>query len=140
MEEGPVQAGRYEIRKATILDLITIAYGVGRDAVVGGPKGLDWNRFEIVAKVPPSTRPENVKLMLQSLLAERFQLRVHREQRLTPVYAMVLPGNSPKFRPSAPVASPMGHMAVDAGGTFGLWCKLRSTGRSARLRLADELR
>ncbi len=73
MHGGFLNAGRYELRRATMLDLIRIAYGLDADKVYGGPSWLDYDRFEVVAKAPPATRPETVKLMLQSLLADRFE-------------------------------------------------------------------
>jgi uncharacterized protein (TIGR03435 family) len=88
MEGGQVRAGRYEVRRATILDLITIAYDVERDAVIGGPNGLDWNRFDIVARVPANTRPDIVKLMLRSLLADRFNLVARTDTRPVPAYVL----------------------------------------------------
>src|SRR5262245_31380846 len=88
MEGGQVRAGRYEVRRATILDLITIAYGVRREAVIGGPSGLDWNRFDIVAKVSPNTQPEVIRLMLQSLLADRFKLVARTDTRPVPAYVL----------------------------------------------------
>ncbi len=45
--------GRYEIHNATVLDLITIAYGVESETVFGGPTQLTTDRFEVTAKIPP---------------------------------------------------------------------------------------
>ena len=63
MQGGFLSAGRYELRRATMLDLIRTAYAVDADKVYGGPSWLDYDRFEVVAKAPPSTRPETVRLM-----------------------------------------------------------------------------
>ena len=88
LQGGYVNAGRYELRHATMLDLIEAAYAVEAAKVYGGPAWLDYDRFELAAKVPPETRPEDLKLMLQSLLAERFNLAVKMDTR--PVTAYVL--------------------------------------------------
>src|SRR5580698_8290329 len=67
---------RWELRYASMLDLVRTAYGVTAEKVLGGPTWLEMDHFEIVANMPPDTRPETQKLMLQSLLAERFHLVV----------------------------------------------------------------
>src|SRR5690349_2397150 len=69
---GVPRNGRYEIRRASMLDLIRTAYGIEADKVVGGPHWLEMNRFDVVAKVPPNASRETVMPMLQALLAERF--------------------------------------------------------------------
>jgi hypothetical protein len=71
-----VRGGRYEIHKATMVDLVRIAYGVDSYRVVGGPGWLEIHRFDVVAKVPPNTAPEALGAMLKNLLAERFSLEV----------------------------------------------------------------
>src|SRR5580704_6406528 len=49
--DGPALGGdRYELRRATMLDLIRTAYTVDADKVFGGPSWLDYDRFEIVAR------------------------------------------------------------------------------------------
>src|SRR6266404_4360785 len=58
MTGGVLRAGRYELRKATMVDLIRTAYSVDADSVVGGPNWLESDRFDVIAKAPPSTVPE----------------------------------------------------------------------------------
>ena len=74
--------GRYELRTATMLDLIRTAYGVDAGKVLGGPNWLEWDRFDVIAKAPPDTPPETLAKMLQQLLADRFKLVVHGEPAL----------------------------------------------------------
>jgi uncharacterized protein (TIGR03435 family) len=52
--------GRYELRKATMLDLIKIDYGVDADTVFGGPSWLETDRFDVIAKAPSATSPERM--------------------------------------------------------------------------------
>jgi uncharacterized protein (TIGR03435 family) len=61
---GRLRDGRYDLRRATLLDLIKIAWGVDADKVFGGPAWLDLDRFDIAAKAPPATPPETVNRML----------------------------------------------------------------------------
>ena len=58
MQGGVLRAGRYELRQATMLDLIKTAYGVDPDKVVGGPSWLESDRFDVIAKAPPETSAE----------------------------------------------------------------------------------
>src|SRR6476620_2788386 len=55
LTSGLLRADRYDLRNATMLDLITTAYGVDAETVMGGPNWLDRDRFDIIAKAPPST-------------------------------------------------------------------------------------
>jgi uncharacterized protein (TIGR03435 family) len=95
---GFLRGGRYDLRKATMLDLIRIAYGVDADKVVGGPSWLELDRFDISAKAPPTTPPETVNLMLQSLLADRFKLVLHKDTRPLPVFALTMGKGKPKLK------------------------------------------
>jgi uncharacterized protein (TIGR03435 family) len=98
MQGGFLNAGRYELRRATMLDLIRTAYGLDADKVYGGPSWLDYDRFEVIAKAPPATRPETVKLMLQSLLADRFKLVVHEATQPLPAYVLSMGKGKPKLK------------------------------------------
>jgi uncharacterized protein (TIGR03435 family) len=100
MQGGMLNAGRYELKRATMLDLIRTAYAVDADKVYGGPKWLDYDRFEVIAKAPPATRPDALRLMLQSLLTDRFSLVVKTESRPVPGYALTVGKNSPKLKPA----------------------------------------
>jgi uncharacterized protein (TIGR03435 family) len=85
---GFARGGRYQFRNATMVDLIANAYGVDPEKVVGGPFWLETDRFDILAKAPVSVTPANTKLMLRSLLADRFKLVIHNED--TPMNAWVM--------------------------------------------------
>jgi uncharacterized protein (TIGR03435 family) len=95
---GVLNAGRYELRRATLLDLIKIAYTVDADKVSGGPSWLDYDRFDVIAKTQPAARPETVKLMLQSLLADRFKLVVKADTRPMPAYVLSMGPGKPKLK------------------------------------------
>jgi Protein of unknown function (DUF3738). len=65
---------------------------------ISGPSWLDTERFNITATYPANTPKEQVPLMLQSLLVERFKLKFHREKKDLPVYALVVGKNGPKLQ------------------------------------------
>jgi uncharacterized protein (TIGR03435 family) len=100
MRGGVLRGGRYDVRTATMVDLIAAAYSVDNEKVQGGPSWLDTDRFDISAKAPTKTPPETVKLMLQTLLADRFALKVHSDSKSLPVYALTLGKGKPKLRES----------------------------------------
>ena len=56
------------------------------------------DHFDVVAKPDGPTKPEQFRLMLQSLLAKRFQLLIHREVKEVPIYALVVAKNGAKFK------------------------------------------
>ena len=68
---GFIRGGRYQFRNATMVDLISSAYSVDADKVLGGPIWLESDRFDILAKAPGSTTNDTAKLMLRSLLVAR---------------------------------------------------------------------
>jgi uncharacterized protein (TIGR03435 family) len=63
-----------------------------------GPSWLDEDCFEIVAKMPEGATNDQIPAMLQALLAERFKLAAHKEDRPRPVYALVVDKGGPKFK------------------------------------------
>jgi uncharacterized protein (TIGR03435 family) len=76
----------------TLKDYIGMAYRV-KLYQVSGPDWIGTERFDIVATLPEGALPAQAPGMLQSLLAERFQLSFHREQKDFPVYALeIVPG------------------------------------------------
>jgi len=100
MRGGVLRGSRYDVHTATMLDLISRAYGVESEKVQGGPSWLDTDRFDISATAPANTPPETVKLMLQSLLAQRFQLKVHNDNKPLPAFALVAGKGKPKMKES----------------------------------------
>src|SRR5262245_17548969 len=71
---------------STLADMITVAYGVRYDQISNGPGWITSDPFDVEAKTPGEVPPtaEQFHLMMQNLLAERFQLRLHRETRDLP--------------------------------------------------------
>jgi hypothetical protein len=65
---GTMTGDRYQLRDATMVDLISLAYKVDRANVIGGPAWLDFDRFDIYARPPRNTTRDTTQLMLQSLL------------------------------------------------------------------------
>jgi len=90
-----VQAGgRYIGQNMNLRLLIKTAYGVHDSQIVGGPSWIDSDRWDINAKAEgykdATTFRDQARLMVRPLLADRFKLTFHHEQRELPVYALVL--------------------------------------------------
>jgi len=83
-----LHANRLEMHGVTMLHLIGTAYGVDEERLFGGPNWLDSDRFEIVAKAEIPVTAKSFQPMLQALLADRFQLKIHKEDKPEQVFAL----------------------------------------------------
>lgn len=92
--------GTLRVTNATLQFLIGKAYHIQSDQIIGGPGWLDSDRYDIDAKPPAAQNitPDQLGMMLQSLLADRFQLKIHRETREKTVYALVTGKNGPRLK------------------------------------------
>src|SRR5580765_5756364 len=86
--------GRYIGQNMNLRLLIKTAYGVHDSQIIGGPSWIDSDRWDINAKAEgykdaPAFR-DTARLMVRPLLADRFKLVFHHEQRELPVYALVV--------------------------------------------------
>lgn len=117
VHEGPLRAmytfsssgARATYQGYTVRYLMMEAFHLKGYQVSMGPSAPDWYSsvyYDIFAKAEgnaPLSR-DDFRPMMQSLLAERFHVRFHREQKDMPVYALVVGKSGPKFRESAPDA------------------------------------
>ena len=89
---------------ASLKNLIRAAYNVRSQHDIEAPAWMESATFDVVANVPPGATRDQANLMLQNLLADRFQLKVHRSTKELPIYALVVAKNGPKLKVS--VANP----------------------------------
>jgi uncharacterized protein (TIGR03435 family) len=85
--------------------LVRVAYALelheGIDNLVsGGPAWAKSDRFDIEAKAEQPTTREQLLLMLQGLLADRFKLRMHRDTKMVQGFALVVEKDGPKLKPA----------------------------------------
>ena len=95
---GTKDPGRYTCDHCSLADLICQAYGLKRYQLAG-PDWLGSEYFDVVAKVPDGATRDQMKLMMRSLLLERFQMASHSEQRDAPTYELVVAKNGPRLTP-----------------------------------------
>jgi bla regulator protein blaR1 len=91
--------------------MLTQAFSVEDDRIIGAPGWVKTDRFDIEAKVAPEDAPKLEKLkredrmaMLQPLLQDRFNLKFHHETREMPVYVLEVAKGGSKLKQSDPVA------------------------------------
>lgn len=89
---------RLSIVNMTLKRYISRAYGVREDQITG-PAWLDMERFDLVAKSELVPDAEQIGLMMQALLADRFKLTLHRETKEGRVYAMEVAKGGMKLKP-----------------------------------------
>jgi uncharacterized protein (TIGR03435 family) len=92
---------------ATVNDLIVFAYGVHARQISGAPAWVESDKFDIRGKpMDGQPNPIQFKMMLQKLLANRFQLAFHRDKKQLAVYALTVGKDGPKLTRSD-AASPI---------------------------------
>jgi len=96
-----VQGLRVDIGYMSLADLLTFAFNV-KPGQLSGPEWMKSERFDILAKMPDGATRDQMPDMLQALLAERFQLKIHRETREDSVYALVVAKGGHKLKESPP--------------------------------------
>lgn len=101
-------------QRVTLHQLIQEAYSAYEDGrILGGPSWLDTDHFDILARLDPAEVPTFKELtlaqrreMLRALLAERFQLTIHSEQRSFPAFALRIAKSGLKLQKAQEPESP----------------------------------
>ena len=150
-----IDGSRADYGFMSLADLIPYAYRVKQYQVLG-PSWLGGTRWNIVAKIPDGQPAGRGPEMMQTLLAERFKLEIHRVKREQPVYALVVSNAGPRLKEAiAEEESPAGGLSIKndanamaisggAAGTMRLTPSLTGgmqmeIGRVTMARLADVL-
>ena len=105
---GQAPGGRLVADNASLTFLIRIAYRVRDFQIIGGPGWMATDRWDVEAKAeersvaPPAGQDPNaisgMDLRLQSLLEDRFQLKLHHETRELPLYILTVVKSGPRMR------------------------------------------
>ncbi len=111
-----VDGARVDIGGAPLTTLIQQAFRVKLFQVIA-PDWAGESRWDILAKIPEGVSQDQVPEMLQALLADRFKLAVHRENKEEPVYALVVGKGGLKMKAAVP--EPAGADAPAASQTIG---------------------
>jgi bla regulator protein BlaR1 len=101
VQSGPTRGGdRYVVYALSMQALISHAYDVPENQVIGGPSWLEFDRYDIEAKTPATTSDADVKLMLKALLEERFHLTVRNGTFQQPARLLYLEKEGSKLKVS----------------------------------------
>jgi uncharacterized protein (TIGR03435 family) len=115
---GTQDATRITYVNESLRNLLTEAYGV-KAWQVAGPDWIDTERYDITAKIAEGAGKDQVRVMLQNLLTERFGAVVHHETRDFPIFELTIAKSGSKLRSSssAPPAAADSNGPPPSGGT-----------------------
>jgi bla regulator protein blaR1 len=91
--------GRLDINNMPLKELIVLAWRIQPFQVSGGPSWIESAHYDISAKSEGNPQQGENFLMVQSLLTDRFQLKIHHETKELPVYALVVANKDGKLGP-----------------------------------------
>ncbi len=118
--------GRLHAVNATLKDLIETAYDVRSFQIEGGPKWANAAKYDIDATPGSSARGAavspgwtNVRLEVQTLLKDRFQLQLHRETKTSPIYSLVIAKGGIKSSVLSATQSPQKGITAGQGTMLG---------------------
>jgi uncharacterized protein (TIGR03435 family) len=100
-----VRPGQIVATNVTVRHVIWNAFNVQDFEVSGGPGWLSTERFDITAKSDSNPTPDQMREMLRTLLADRFNLKAHRVQQDQPIYVLVIPRSDGTLGPQL-IATP----------------------------------
>jgi uncharacterized protein (TIGR03435 family) len=114
-----ISGNLFRVQARTLSDLVRDAYMISEFQLSGGPSWAapGGDQYDIVARTgqgKPSE--EQVRLMLRGLLAERFHLKYHREQKVLPVYELVIANGGPKLKVVRADAKPLDRSHLGPNG------------------------
>ena len=107
--------GRLDLGEVTVKMLVEQAYAISGYRIYGGPSWFDSARYSIVAKAADEAGNltlDQMRPMLRTLLADRFHLTVHREEKDLPMFRLVVSKGGPKLRKSLVSGPPKSRMGM----------------------------
>ena len=116
---------RVTVTDNTLKDLIRLAYQV-KEYQISAPAWMAMEKYEIAATMPAGAKRSQVPEMLQTLLAERFHLKLNREMRKMAVYALVPAKGGPKLTAAAAPANGRGGTGWTSFNPGRVWVKASS--------------
>ena len=100
---GPAPGGRFLATNQTLRELMPFAFGLPQMTanirIVGGPKWIDSDRFDVVAKTNGTPSPQELSAMLRTMLNDRFKLAARTETRELPIYMLVMAKSDGAYGP-----------------------------------------
>jgi uncharacterized protein (TIGR03435 family) len=115
--KGGVRAttGRFTLESVPLRLIVSVAYNIRPSQTVGGPPSSDSANFDVQGKAAEAAGTDSMLLMLQALLAERFQLKVHRETREGPVHELTIAKGGHRLKPASCLPFDPNHLPRQTG-------------------------
>jgi len=117
-ESIQVSPGSLTMRNITLDSCLQWAYGLRSFQIAGAPDWFTSERYDIFGKAPGPVAETELKIMLQSLLADRFRLKIRHESRDLPVYWLKAAKGGLKIAPAADAVAPASMHPVDGALVF----------------------
>ena len=95
-----ITPGRVAYTNVTAKILVSMAYNLKPGQLEGCPSWMDDEHYDVTAKADGVPDRDRMKLMVQSLLTDRFKLAFHHETKEMPIYSLVVGKNGPKLHPA----------------------------------------
>jgi uncharacterized protein (TIGR03435 family) len=106
-QSSHITPGRLTVENMTLQNIVKSAYRIHQDQQLhGGPNWINSERFDIVATAGENVDREQIFVMLQTLLADRFKMTVHKESVEESVYLLLPAKNGPKVQESVEYKAP----------------------------------
>lgn len=96
-----IDGSQVNLKFLSLSDYVASAYRL-KNYQISGPDWMAAARFDITAKLPANATAKQLPEMLQALLEDRFQLKLHRETKEFPVYGLVMEKSGPKMQETPP--------------------------------------
>jgi uncharacterized protein (TIGR03435 family) len=93
--------GRLTLENVSLRVLVSVAYKTRPSQIIGGPSWKDSAMFSTQGKAAEAAGTDTMLLMLQSLLEDRFQLKIHHETRQGPVYELAIAEGGHRLIPAS---------------------------------------
>lgn len=107
-DRAPVSPGSCRFGRTTLKEIVAAAYAIPRRdferLIVGGPSWIGSDRFDVEARTEKPRSQAQLERMLQTMLAERFGLRTHRETRQLDGYALIAVAGGSRLKAAEPDA------------------------------------
>ena len=117
--------GTLRMRDVTVNTCIKWAYGV-QDSQISGPGWMGSDRFDITAKADNPVGDKELKLMMQALLADRFKLAFHRQEKELKSFVLMVAKGGPKLKEAGGDGTPS--MRNSANGTVAKSTTMKELG------------
>jgi len=124
---SPYGGNQFSLNGVTLINLVSLAFGLSNNDLVGGPSWRDSEYYDVVVKAEDGVALtyEALQPRMQRLLAERFRLVTHREPRRVPGYALVAARGGPTLKPADTTATG-GMIAIVPGGVRAASAPMRA--------------